>query len=389
MNDLVKSMPDNPVIVLTDEKKYSEFYERIAEEVRAHVPDVSTAAGRGEIKSLAYKVTRTKTAIDEAGKKLNEEAREKINAVDAQRRKIRKELDELADEIRKPVTDWEAAEDARKEKADATLFAIIKATVDANEAQAIGDTKRSDILRGIFASLEAVEVDPEIMADRLGEAIDAKSSALMKIATQVDRSLKEEADAEELRRLREEAIARDAREAEERAARAAAEAERIAKENAAKEEAERIKREQIEAEQRAERERQQRQEEIDAARREEIRKAEEAIAAAEAKRKAEREEELRAAQAAIDAAKAEADARVAEAERRQREQEAAIAEAKAKEDRERIEAQRREKDRQHRGVILKAAKEAIMVHGGVDEPTAKKIVLAIGANEIPNVRIEF
>jgi colicin import membrane protein len=44
--------------------------------------DVTTEKGRKAIASMAYKVARTKTAIDEAGKKLNEEARARINAVD-------------------------------------------------------------------------------------------------------------------------------------------------------------------------------------------------------------------------------------------------------------------------------------------------------------------
>ncbi|WP_277750417.1 hypothetical protein [Croceibacterium ferulae] len=42
---------------------------------------MTTAKGRKAIASLAAKVARTKTAIDDAGKKLNEEARAKINAV--------------------------------------------------------------------------------------------------------------------------------------------------------------------------------------------------------------------------------------------------------------------------------------------------------------------
>lgn len=75
-----------PLAVITDAKVYSEFYEKLRQIADEFEADVSTDKGRKEIASLAYKVARTKTAIDDAGKKLNEEARAKINAVDEDRR---------------------------------------------------------------------------------------------------------------------------------------------------------------------------------------------------------------------------------------------------------------------------------------------------------------
>jgi hypothetical protein len=86
---------------------------RIEAEVRSHVPDLTTAKGRKEIASLAHKVSRSKTALDDAGKALNEEARAQINAVDAERRKVRDRLDALRDEARAPLDKWEADEAAR------------------------------------------------------------------------------------------------------------------------------------------------------------------------------------------------------------------------------------------------------------------------------------
>jgi colicin import membrane protein len=74
-------------------------------------------------------VTRSKTAIDDAGKKLNEEARAKINAVDAQRRKIREELDALAEEVRKPLTEWEKAEDQRIADKEAQINEISRSVL--------------------------------------------------------------------------------------------------------------------------------------------------------------------------------------------------------------------------------------------------------------------
>ncbi|NKX16236.1 hypothetical protein HGG75_10920 [Ochrobactrum pseudogrignonense] len=66
--DIVGYVSANPVSVLVDEKIYSQFYEQIKAETDAFKPDLSTVSSRKEISSLAYKVTRTKTAIDAAGK---------------------------------------------------------------------------------------------------------------------------------------------------------------------------------------------------------------------------------------------------------------------------------------------------------------------------------
>jgi colicin import membrane protein len=123
-NEIVALVEANPVMVLTDAKKFSEFYDAMRRETDALEADVATDKGRKAIASMAYKVARTKTAIDEAGKKLNEEARARINAIDESRREIRKQLDDLKDEVRRPLTEWEEAEASRLERAGAELAKI-------------------------------------------------------------------------------------------------------------------------------------------------------------------------------------------------------------------------------------------------------------------------
>ena len=134
--DIVAVVEASPVIVLTDEAKFNQFYEAMREECDRHEPDLSTEKGRKAIASLAYKVARTKTAIDDAGKKLNEEARARINAIDEARRKIRQQLDDLRDDVRRPLTDWEDAEDARAETVASEL-----ATIQGMQRVDIDDTR--------------------------------------------------------------------------------------------------------------------------------------------------------------------------------------------------------------------------------------------------------
>ena len=73
-----------------------------------------TRAGRAELASLAHRVARTKTALDDLGKDLVAEWKAKSAAVDAQRRRIREALDGLKSTVRAPLTQWELDEEARQ-----------------------------------------------------------------------------------------------------------------------------------------------------------------------------------------------------------------------------------------------------------------------------------
>lgn len=368
--DIAVVVQHSPVVVLTDAKQRDAFYAHIEREVEAFEPDTTTEKGRKEIKSLAYKITRTKTAIDDAGKLLNEDARARINAVDAERRAAREKLTALAEQVRRPLTEWEQAEEKRVEACRAIIDGLKAAAVVTLEDTA--ETVRS---RG--AATWNTALDADAFRDMLAEAQTVKDGAVATLKSALARLVKEEADRVELDRLRAEAaereerdrIEREAREAEERAAAEtkAAEAKRVADEQAA--EARRVAAEKAEAE-RIERAKQEAAEA-------EQRKAQEA----QDKRDREHAEQLaaerRRAQEAEQAAQAERDRIAAEEAERQ-------AEAKRIAD----EQAARDADQKHRGAVMKAAKQAIM-SCGADEETAKKIVLLIRSGEVPNVTLRF
>nr|WBU71179.1 hypothetical protein PGH06_12800 [Citrobacter braakii] len=94
------------------------------------VGDVNTVKGRGVYISMASTVRRTKTAIDDAGKNLVAEMKKRPALVDASRKKVRDALDELAVEIRRPATEWEAEQER------------IKAEAEAKEAARLAEEKR-------------------------------------------------------------------------------------------------------------------------------------------------------------------------------------------------------------------------------------------------------
>lgn len=75
--------------------------------------DMNLKEHREIVKSTAYKVSRSKTALDNLGKELTENARKTINAVNEKRKRIRDDLDTVRDKVRAPLNEWESAEEKR------------------------------------------------------------------------------------------------------------------------------------------------------------------------------------------------------------------------------------------------------------------------------------
>lgn len=398
-NPIALVIAQNPVLALTDKEKFAEFLKDIKAEIDAHVPDVSTAKGRKEIGALAYKVTRSKTAIDAAGKELNASKRKEIDAVDAERREIWARLETLADEVRKPLTEWETAEEARKGK-----IAEDFETVD--RFARYDDTDDSNMLRERLALVTEFQPMAEVHQDAFPEILQAREDAITAIEMAIARTVDRENQARELAELRAEKERRDQAEAErlEKEATERAERERIAAETQAEKDRiaqaklDEANRQKAELEAKVQREKEDR-EAKEAARIQADKDAERAKAELEAREQAKQREIAEAAEAArqaeIDKAQkeqaereriaqeaiAKANAERDEYKRQQEEAEASERAAKAEQD-------ARDKDRAHRGAVKKAAKEAMMEYGA-SEDVARNIISAIVAGEIPNTRITF
>ena len=332
--DLAVLNEKTKVALLTDEKAFEDLLDKIRTEVRSHVPDVTTDKGRKAIASLAHKVTKTKTALDEAGKSLTEDLRKQVKTVDDSRRKIREKLDELRDEARKPLTDWEAEEDERIERIKSSMSELQGVIDDQSD-------RSSEIIRERLGEVEREAITEQFYAEFTGAAAELKDKAIAALRVALERAQKREAEQVELARLR------------------AAEAERKQKERddqIAREAAERAKRD---AEAKAEAARKAAE---DATRRER-----------EAAERRELELKLQAEQAERRAAEAEAKAK------REAEQKATA---------EKAEAARREADKAHRATINKAALDAL-VADGIAKDTAKAVITLIAKKGVPHVSINY
>ncbi|HHX3708943.1 TPA: hypothetical protein ACU9XO_001537 [Citrobacter freundii] len=250
VTDLVVIEKSSAMAVFTNNEQLDPIIEKIEKEARSLVPDVSTKKGRDAIASMAHKVARSKTYIDNAGKDLVAELKALPKQIDESRRIVRERLDALKDEVRRPLTEWEA----EQERIKAEEAAKIKAEEDRKKFES--DHEIALLMNDAF-DRELAEKKAEEERQRIAHeeelkrqaAEQAKREAEEKAAAELAAAKKREEDAIAAR-AQAELLAKQERErAEYAAAASAARAEREkqeaieAEKRKAQEEADRIKRE--------------------------------------------------------------------------------------------------------------------------------------------------
>lgn len=249
VTDLVVIEKSSAMAVFTNNEQLDPIIEKIEKEARSLVPDVSTKKGRDAIASMAHKVARSKTYIDNAGKDLVAELKALPKQIDESRRIARERLDALKDEVRRPLTEWEAeqeriAAEKAAEEERLRIEAEEKAALEALKKQIEADHEMALLMNDAF-DRELAEKKAEAERQRIAHEEELKRQA----AEQAKREAEEKAAAElaEAKKREEDAIAARAQ-AELLAKQAQERAEQQAKDAAAKAEAE--KKAAIEAEQR-------------------------------------------------------------------------------------------------------------------------------------------
>ncbi|WP_422422125.1 hypothetical protein [Pseudomonas sp. GZD-222] len=356
------------------------FLEHTRSQVCGEVPDLTTRKGRERIASLAAEVSRSKKAVENPGRDYLRRLKEMPKVVEAELREFVTAMDNLRDQVRQPLNDWQAAEDARVDRHN-TAITHIKLNAEALDGITAED------LADRIAKVEAVALG-EKWQEFEAEAARAKDDSLKVLRTALSARQQYEAEQAELARLRAEAEAREKADREAAIAREAAERERReAEERAAAERAEAARREQALIDQAAE------------AKRASEQAARDAEAAAERQRL---HLQLQAEQAERARVQAEADCVAAE-QRAEQEKSAAEARAKAAAEQARLDERRRadaaaaeilrqqearEADKAHKAKINRAALDAFIA-GGMPEDCAKQAVTLIAQRKIPAIQITY
>lgn len=355
-------------IVAADE---SDILGKLAAKVAAFKPDISTAAGRDEMRSLAYEIARSKSALVKIGKGLTENWRQSTKAVNAECNIIEERMDELRDKVRAPLTAWENAEKDRVAAHESALAAL---AVDPAMRHATAD----ELSAAIRARRELEARNWQEFHER---AIAAQNAAIATLVDWHGEAEVREAEAAELIRLRAEDAERERQEAE-----------RLQREREERIAAEAAERARIEAEAKAERARQEDARQAEAERVRVEREAREATDRAEAQRRDAEDRAEKAERARIDAAEmaernrieAEAKAEMDRISAVRAEQKRAADEKAASE----AEEARRAANVAHRGQINRDALAAL-VAAGITEDHAKIVIAAIARGTVPHVSIRY
>lgn len=205
-NDLIVIEKENALTVFTTTNGLDPIIDRIRQEVSSLVPDVSTKKGRDAIASAAMKVARSKTYLDGVGKELVDKLKEQPKLIDAERKRVRDILDSLKDEIRKPLTDWETAEESRIQSIKSRIIAMQSHPEELtirNIELHISRLKKTDVTDGSFQEFG-------------GEAAVVKLSSIEKFEKLLEDVINKENKQKELERLKKESEERAQREREEK-----------------------------------------------------------------------------------------------------------------------------------------------------------------------------
>lgn len=219
-----------PQQIITMDGALDEVIEKVEATINGFSPNLNTAKGRKEIASLASKIAKTKTAIDGAGKEMTDEWRTKTSAVNAVRKRARDELDRLRDEARKPLTDWEAEQEALEAKRKQTYQDLVN-------LGCVGFGETSEQIKARISKIEAIEMGAwwGDLEKRANTEKERSIAHLTNLAAQAEQNEKQAAELAEMKRKQEQAE-REKREAEAKAQAAKAERERIEREKRAAEE---------------------------------------------------------------------------------------------------------------------------------------------------------
>ncbi|AJQ53977.1 hypothetical protein RY45_07705 [Aeromonas hydrophila] len=349
---LVIIEPTTAVALFTEGHGVAELLADIRQKASSLVPDVTTAKGRKEIASVAHAVARTKTYIDGLGKDLTDQYKEIPKRIDANRKVLRDTLDALKDEVRAPLTQYEAAEEARVAALQSRLARINELGSSASIEIAAAD------LQAMLQEVEQNALD-DSWQELLPQATVAKELATKRLGEALSARQKYEAEQAELEQLRQKQAEQDRIDRERLIAEQAAEQARLQEENRQRLEREAAQHRELEAQRQAQ-----------AARERE----EQARRDAEAAELARRQAEANAARMAEEAA-----ARAAEQERQRIAQEQA---------RQQEEEQRRAADVEHRRTINNAILMDLMGLG-IDEDKAVNLIKQIAGNKIEHMSINY
>jgi len=275
--------------------------------------------------------------------------------VDDERKKDRDFLDELKEEIRRPVTEFETREKERVQYYQNSVE-FLNLLRGANDPM-FGSVSSTELTQR-YDWLDSISID-ESWKEFEAEGLRAKTEGCKILVEAIKTASKREFEQAELERFRKEKEIQDQKDREERIAKEAAEKAKAQAEETAEKERDRLEREKIIAE-------------------EKVKQAERDKIMAEERAKVEQERAVK-----------EAEARVkAEAEKKEQDRLAKEAAEKQAEEKKQAEARKLAESQNHRALINRKI-VAVFVETGFTDEQAKRIVTMLAKNAVPHVTVNY
>lgn len=366
-----------PTIYVKDGLK--RFLDMTRAQVEGEVPDLSTRKGRDRIASLAATVSKSKAAVEKPGRDYLRRLKAMPKTIEEELRIFVTEMDALRDKVRQPLNDWQKAEDDRVDRHNDAIGWFTQLSTETEELDGAELQSRISMAEGqvIDQAYEEFEAD----------AHREKARVLESLKKALAKRVEYEAAQAELTRMIEEKAARDEQDRIKAAQQQAVEEERqrAAQEQQAQREADAHRVAQ------AEQAREQARKDLELAEERRLQADRDRIAADK------RAEDNRiAAEKAAQHEREQADIRQKNAEEFARQQEQQR--QQDEKDREQRQKAVREADKAHRGLINKAALDALLTvnMSAPGQPEsfmsvieAQAIIVAIVRGQIPAISIAY
>lgn len=346
----VAALPSLPAAYTAE--SLEDLFAKVKAEVEAHVPDIETAEGRKHIKSLAAKISSSKTAIDKPMRDYLREIKALPKVVEKNARESVERFDALRDATLKPLNDAQAHQDAIIARMDEIVRLCSQDGLQSIEVAIwVGEAK-------------GVEVESTFWPELVKKARASVDGAIAASMATLNRLIESEKQAAELERLRRESEENAQRERDRQIAEAAAQ-------KAQEEERQRAEQRILDERNKAEQDRLAKL------------KAEQDKAEAEQRLAAQQEKAKRDAELAERQAK-ERERIAAENAKKQAEEQQALALQRQKE-----EEEKRAADKAHRVDINRAALADLIAQASLTEEQAKSVITAVAKGLVANMKVIY
>jgi len=204
-NELITIAESTTIQVFSETNGLDPYVQEARDFVSNFEHDLSTASSRKKTASLSSKVSKLKVKLDEMGKDLVSDWKKQAKIVDSNRKSMRDALDELRDEARKPLTEWEEeqsrieAEEQSRIEAEALLKQLNndhelglllneKITAERKEGEERRERERVEVEEAMKAEAARVaRIEAERKANKEKEKIEREKKAAEERAEKAER----------------------------------------------------------------------------------------------------------------------------------------------------------------------------------------------------------